>query len=113
MVALSACATTDSATFSAQCDVKPAEWRYLSAPPPEADKLRRHFEGQQRVRPETVHWFESAQTPRELLACTPSFHRSHHGHFTGCASIRMRFSAQVLRDGIDPSRPIPAQITGC
>lgn len=110
---LSACATTSPLTIAAQCDVSSADWRHLAEPPPEAVKLGPYFAGQQHTRPATIHWFESAQAPRELMACTPSVERSHDGRFTGCASIRMRFSAQVLRDGIDPARPIAAQITGC
>ncbi|MBL8516698.1 MAG: hypothetical protein JNM76_06985 [Betaproteobacteria bacterium] len=113
LTVLSACTTTGPATIAAQCDVKPAVWRLLSAPPPEAATLHAYFERGHGTRLATVHWFESVRTPRELMACVPSFERAHDGRFTGCASIRMRFSAQVLSQGIDPARPILAEITGC
>ena len=110
---LCACATTDPATFAAQCDVKLTDWRHLPIPPPESVKLGYYFGGQQSTRPARIQWFESTKAPRELMACTPSVDRAHSGAFTGCASIRMRFSAQVLSEGIDPSWTILAEITGC
>jgi len=111
------CASTKPARLTALCDLDPVEWRYLPSAPAEAGRLQPQVDLLERRRFVSVAWFESAEPPRELIACIPGpddvYPRLPVESILGCGASRVRFGADMLIGKVATSEDSHLTMTVC